>query len=104
MRKRFRLLDWKTRWFWLLIFYRNQYGETAWEVSVYRPSAADRERGWFICRPNKWGWGWEDEPDKSGQLEAVSLRGANDAEMDDINASIRREWNTPEEDKAWGNL
>lgn len=45
-------------------------GEAAWEVSVFRSSAKDRERGFFIERPNRWGWGWENEPDMSGQIES----------------------------------
>jgi hypothetical protein len=43
MEKRLRLLDWKTRWFWLLVFYRKQYGEAAWDVNIFRLSAADRD-------------------------------------------------------------
>ncbi len=69
MKKRFRLLDWKTRWFIVYIFYRKQYGEAAWSIETFRPSAKDRERGFFIERPNRWGWGWEDEPERGGQLE-----------------------------------
>jgi len=34
----------------------------------------------------------------------VVVRGMSDSDMDYLNSAIRREWNTPEEDKAWKHL
>lgn len=81
MKKRFRLLDWKTRWFCVYVFYRREYGEPMWDVSVFRPSAADLERGVFIERPNRWGWGWEvDPPVSEGSVEASLETWSDDGE------------------------
>ena len=56
--RRFRVLDIGTRWFWLVVFWRRQYGRPRVELSLY---AGSRCRGqWFHALT------WEDEPAEMG--------------------------------------
>lgn len=41
---------------------------------------------------------------KAAKPQKMEIRSMSDHEMDAINATIGREWNTPQEDKAWKHL
>ncbi len=63
---RLRLIDLKTPWFWLVVFYRQApYGKPWLECSVF--SGIGHKRWWWC-----W-WQWEQEPERHGS-SAPSLR------------------------------
>lgn len=61
--RRLRVFDLASPWFWLVIFYRRQYGAPRVEAQLYGPPGWCR--GWFH------GWQWELEPDRTIGAEAV---------------------------------
>jgi hypothetical protein len=54
MKRRLRVFDWATRWFWLVIF----WGGT--KPGIYLYPAPKWVSGWFNV------WQWEDEPERGG--------------------------------------
>lgn len=58
--RRFRLVDIRTPWLWLVVFYRKQYGEPLVELSIFRERTP---RWWFHA------FQWESEPSRTGQSE-----------------------------------
>jgi hypothetical protein len=65
IKRRFRIFDLCTPWFWIVVFYRRQYGKPAFEASLYDERGTNPK--WWLSRP-----GWEDEPDSSVGYEAAS--------------------------------
>ncbi len=60
MKRRLRLFDLGTPWFWLLLFYRKQYGEPRLEALLF---TLPGKKGWRFNRPQ-----WEDEPSKQPMM------------------------------------
>jgi len=61
-KRRLRVFDLTTPWFWLVIFYRNEYGEPRLQAEVF---TLPGKKFWRFTRPQ-----WEDEPYR-GPMMAV---------------------------------
>ena len=67
---RLRVIDLSTWWFWVVVFYRRQYGEPLVELQLYGPTPGSR---WWLHL-----WMWEPIPATLGAVEVILPEEARD--------------------------